>query len=65
MISDNKKGTELWFQVLKLHDELHDFEKAHRDVFNKYQELKHKYKEAYTNYIEELLVYEPDEEEDK
>ena len=55
MISDNKKGTELWFQVLKLHDELHDFEKAHRDVFNKYQE-------AYSKYIEELLVYEPDEE---
>ena len=47
MISDNKKGTELWFQVLKLHDELHDFEKAHRYVFKQYQELKHKYKEAY------------------
>ena len=62
MISANKKGTELWFQVSKLHDELHDFEKAHRDVFNQYKDLKHKYKEAYSNYIEELLVYEPDEE---
>lgn len=65
MISDNKQGTELWLQVIKLHDELHNFEKEHRDVLSQYSELKHKYKEMYTRYIEEVLVYEPDDEENE
>lgn len=57
-----KQGTELWLKVMKLHDELHAFEKEHRDVLCKYAELKRKYKETYTDYIENVLVYESDEE---
>lgn len=62
---NSKQGTELWLQVLKLHDELHNFEKEHREVLSQYSELKHKYKKTYTQYIEEVLVYESDDEEEE